>query len=50
MPGVDPLTPAQILLLIVLIQAAYPLMYILNNIVRWTKRVVRKVVNSLNTL
>lgn len=50
LPNVDPLTPAQILLLIVLVQAAYPLMYVLNNIVRWTKKVISRVVKSLNTL
>ena len=50
LPNVNPLTPAQILLLIVLIQAAYPLMYVLNNIVRWSKNVITKVVKSLNTL
>ncbi|HHW79272.1 MAG TPA: HAD-IC family P-type ATPase [Acholeplasmataceae bacterium] len=50
MPGVEPLTAAQILLLIVLIQAAYPLMYILSNIIGWTKKVIQKIVKSLNTI
>lgn len=50
MPGINPLTPAQILLLIVLIQAAYPLMYVLSNIVGWTRKGIRRLLDSINTL
>ena len=42
-----PLTMPQILLLIVLAQATYPLMYILSNLYGWIKTFVRTVLNKL---
>ncbi len=42
-----PLTVPQILLLLVLAQATYPLMYILSNIVRWLKNLVKFMMNLL---
>ena len=41
------LSVPQILLMIVLIQATYPLMYITSNIVRWVKEFIRAVINKV---
>lgn len=50
MPGVDPLTPPQILLLIVLIQSTIPLLYILTNIVTWARTFLNKIIKILTSL
>lgn len=50
MPDVAPLTAAQTLLLIVLVQATFPMMYILSNITKWTKSIVKKTMVTLNNL
>jgi cation-transporting ATPase E len=42
-----PLTLPEILLLIVLAQATFPLMYVLSNLYRWTKSFIRTVLNKL---
>jgi cation-transporting ATPase E len=42
-----PLTMPQILLLVVLAQASYPLMHILTNLYGWMKTFVRMVLNKL---
>ncbi len=44
---VTPLTVPQILLLVVLAQATFPLMYILSNLYGWTKIFIRSVLNKL---
>ncbi len=44
---VSPLTVPQILLLVVLAQATFPLMYILSNLYGWTKVFIRSVLNKL---
>lgn len=44
---VTPLTVPQILLLIVLAQATYPMMYILSNIYGWIKLFIRSILNKL---
>lgn len=41
------LTAPQILLMIVLIQATYPLMYITSNIVRWVREFIKVVINKV---
>ncbi|HKL95513.1 MAG TPA: HAD-IC family P-type ATPase [Haploplasma sp.] len=50
LPDTDPLTPPQILLLIVLIQSTIPLLYILTNIVSWIKTAINKIVKVLTSL
>ena len=42
-----PLTVSQILLLIVLAQATFPLMYVLTNMVRWLKTFIKAILNKL---
>ena len=42
-----PLTVPQILLLIVLAQATFPLMYVISNLYNWTKTFVRTILNKL---
>ena len=42
-----PLTVSQILLLIVLAQATFPLMYVLTNIIGWLKTFIKTVLNKL---
>ena len=44
---VSPLTIPQILLLVVLAQATFPMMYILSNLYHWTKQFVRSLLNKL---
>lgn len=43
----NPLSVPQILLLIVLAQATFPLMYILSNLYGWTKTFIRTILNKL---
>ncbi len=43
----ESLTVPQILLMIVLIQATYPLMYITSNIVRWIKEFIHLIINKV---
>ena len=43
----ESLSVPQILLMIVLIQATYPLMYITSNIVRWVKEFIRVIINKV---
>lgn len=50
LPDTDPLTPPQILLLIVLIQSTIPLLYILTNMVSWIKTAINKIVKVLTSL
>lgn len=47
---VEPLTVSQILLLIVLIQSTYPLLYICSNITTWVKSILNKIVKVLTNL
>ena len=47
---VDPLTIPQILLLLSISQAAFPMMYILSNMTRWTKEVVASMINKISEL
>ena len=47
---VDPLTVPQILLLLSISQAAFPMMYILSNITRWTKEVISSMINKISEL
>lgn len=47
---VDPLTIPQILLLLSISQAAFPMMYILSNVTRWTKEVVASMINKISEL
>jgi len=47
---VDPLTIPQILLLLSISQAAFPMMYILSNITRWIKEVVASMINKISDL
>ncbi|VEU80184.1 HAD-IC family P-type ATPase [Haploplasma axanthum] len=47
LPGIDPLSVPQILLLIVLIQSTWPMLYILTNIVKWSKIVLKKTVKLI---
>lgn len=47
MQGVAPLTLPQILLLIALTQACYPLMYILSHLYGWIKIVVKKILHTV---
>jgi cation-transporting ATPase E len=42
-----PLTVPQILLLIVLAQATFPLMYVLTNMYGWVKTFVKTIINKL---
>lgn len=42
-----PLSVPQILLLIVLAQATFPLIYVISNLYRWTKEFIRSVLNKL---
>ncbi|PKK93697.1 MAG: ATPase P [Tenericutes bacterium HGW-Tenericutes-6] len=42
-----PLSVPQILLLIVLAQATFPLIYVISNLYRWTKEFIRNVLNKL---
>lgn len=44
---VEPLTLAQILLLIVLAQATFPLMYVLSNLYGWIKGFIKLILNKL---
>jgi len=46
----DPLSISQILLLIVLIQSTYPLLYIFENIFGWLKKIINKIVTTLTNL
>lgn len=46
----DPLNISQILLLLVLIQSTFPLLYILDNIIGWAKKLLNKVVEVLTAL
>jgi cation-transporting P-type ATPase E len=46
----DPLTAPQILLLIVLAQASYPLMYILSNLYGWVKKFVKVILHLLTSI
>src|SRR5690554_5427779 len=48
MQGIDPLSVGQILLLIVLIQSTFPLLYILDNIIGWGKKLLNKIVSVLS--
>ncbi|HHT55684.1 MAG TPA: HAD-IC family P-type ATPase, partial [Acholeplasma sp.] len=50
MQGIDPLSVGQILLLIVLIQSTFPLLYILDNIIGWGKKLLNKIVSVLTSL
>ena len=43
----NPLSVPQILLLIVLAQATFPLMYVLSNLYSWTKTFIRTILNKL---
>jgi len=47
---VDPLTIPQILLLLSISQAAFPMMYILSNMTRWIKEVVASMINKISEL
>ncbi len=47
---VDPLTVPQILLLLSISQAAFPMMYILSNITRWIKEVIALMINKISEL
>jgi cation-transporting ATPase E len=47
---VDPLTVPQILLLLSISQAAFPMMYILSNITRWAKEVISSMINKISEL
>ena len=47
---VDPLTVPQILLLLSISQAAFPMMYILSNITRWIKEVIASMINKISEL
>jgi cation-transporting P-type ATPase E len=47
---VDPLTIPQILLLLSISQAAFPMMYILSNMTRWTREVVASMINKISEL
>jgi cation-transporting P-type ATPase E len=47
---VNPLSIAQILLLLVLAQATYPLMFILSNLYRWIKNIMKAIMNGLANL
>ena len=47
---VDPLTFPQILLLLSISQAAFPMMYILSNMTRWIKEVVASMINKISEL
>ncbi|MBN2268245.1 MAG: hypothetical protein JXC35_02350, partial [Acholeplasmataceae bacterium] len=44
---VTPLTVPQILLLVVLAQATFPLMYVLSNLYGWSKTFIRSILNKL---
>lgn len=46
----DPLSISQTLLLIVLIQSTYPLLYIFENLLGWIKRLLNKIVSVLTNL
>jgi len=48
LPNLVPLTLPQILLLIVLMQASFPLMYIISNMYRWAKMATKKVVDQIS--
>src|SRR5690554_404642 len=50
LPGVTPLSIGQILLLIVLVQSTFPLLYVLDNIVGWVKKLLNKIVGVLTSL
>lgn len=50
MKDTDPLTISQILLLIVLIQGTFPLLYIFSNIVKWVKKIINKITGVLTSL
>jgi cation-transporting P-type ATPase E len=43
----DPLTVPQVLLLIVLSQATFPMMYVLSNLYGWVKMFIRSIINKL---
>jgi cation-transporting ATPase E len=43
----QPLSVPQILLLVVLAQATFPLMFVLSNLYGWTKTFVRTILNKL---
>jgi cation-transporting ATPase E len=47
---VDPLTVPQILLLLSISQAAFPMMYILSNITRWIREVIASMINKISEL
>lgn len=47
---VEPLTIPQILLLLTISQAAFPMMYILSNMTRWIKEVVASMINKISEL
>jgi cation-transporting P-type ATPase E len=47
---VNPLSISQILLLLVLAQATYPLMFILSNLYRWIRNVMKAIMNGLANL
>ena len=47
---VDPLTVPQILLLLSISQAAFPMMYILSNMTRWIKEVIASMINKISEL
>jgi cation-transporting ATPase E len=47
---VDPLTVPQILLLLSISQAAFPMMYILSNITRWIKEGIALMINKISEL
>src|SRR5690554_2861976 len=50
LPNQDPLTVSQILLLLVLIQATYPLLYIFSNLTKWIKQIINKITGLLTEL
>jgi len=47
---VDPLTIPQILLLLSISQAAFPMMFILSNITRWVKELIASMINKISEL
>lgn len=50
LPNVTPLSVSQILLLIVLIQSTFPLLYIFDNILGWLKKLLNKITSVLTSL
>jgi cation-transporting P-type ATPase E len=47
---IEPLTVPQILLLVVIAQATFPLIYFMSNIYRWVRKAIKLVVNKVADL